>query len=1273
MQLQLFPLQTLNKIRLRQKKQEAEQTQNKANAETDPVKKTELINEANKQNDEAALLTAQSTTANNIAKQLEIDATNRQKEADLNLQYAKALEEAEKTKNKKQAIAKLEELQKQLEEASKQKNNSNTLLENIKADANNKQKELVSAQKKQEKLDSDIKDLTNEINKLDKQIAETKDKDLVDNLKAQKQEQESDLADLKKEQEVNKNKVASLKEEAEAFKSQADFASSIVGGTNTNDVATNNQTPNNSNNKTIASNNSETKNTLQNNETKANEVTNNINTKGTNEVATNNTETNKTNEVNTNTNNEATTNNTSVNENKTDANLNNTGTNEANTNTNNEAAINNTSVNENKTDANLNNTGTNEVNTNITNEQSTNINNLAVNEANESQNEKQKQINNQNKQADSLSAEARKIRKDAKTLTGTEKQNAINKIGELEKQATVIRYTAAKQQIEQDKNTLQSNDKKIEELLKNLENKENAAKVQQLTEEAAIISKASQELMEESEADPSIDSRIGGLSNADDKQKEAIAKQKEALKLLKESVTGIVATNIANQNEVNNNESKTEVTSINVTVNQNNEAQANNNNKEPDNSDNQQGNKTTNANTEQQNETVNNNATTNNVKATNNETQNNEVNNNIVTNESQNKETTSNQAQNTSDNTNTVASNTITPSNKQTNNLSPQQVTEIKNSTQYKQYAILQKEVSRYNTQAAKEQSQAELYNNKATENLKRAEQLKTDAASLPEGVEKQDKLAQAAKLEQGSATLKIKADSMQELASNTKSFAESKKQEADAYTQTLDKTTYDNILAVSTNSVKEKTNQNETNEVTNQINEATTQENNIANNTNKNNSKNETNNETGNNAPNNETVSNTNKGSTDTQKYLGTKGFEVKQGNAYNKTHTIPINEKLPDGLVFRVQIGAFKNPIPANAFKGLTPVGGETTPQGFIRYQAGMFDKYGNANAVKNDLRKLGYKGAFVVAYLNGKRINLAEALVSLQQKGEPVNTDVNATAGITANSNVPVNNEQTNTAEETRPVQSGNINTVNGLLFTVQIGVYANNVSNIRLGNLKPIFREQMTTGNYRYTAGVYNNFDIAKRDQGKVNSRGIAEGKAFVSAYLNGQKIKTTDAIEKAANDKTIQFPPQQPIIFPGETAVQEPTNNTNPTVENNVPQNNTATIQPFSNGVTEGPAPTADNGVKTDDEGITFKVQIGVFRKQVPQDVADKWLKVKTWPVKYTQVNDLYVYTIGSFTEARFAQKLREQVIALGINDAFITVFKDGKKLSPTASQQYLNR
>jgi hypothetical protein len=115
------------------------------------------------------------------------------------------------------------------------------------------------------------------------------------------------------------------------------------------------------------------------------------------------------------------------------------------------------------------------------------------------------------------------------------------------------------------------------------------------------------------------------------------------------------------------------------------------------------------------------------------------------------------------------------------------------------------------------------------------------------------------------------------------------------------------------------------------------------------------------------------------------------------------------------------------------------------------------------------------------------------------------------------------------------------------------------------------------------------------------------------------------------------------------------------------------VKPFNNGVTSGPTPTADNGVKADEAGISYKVQIGAYKNQVPNDVAAKFLNIKTWPVNNVVINGLYIYTIGNFTGVSFAKKLRDEAVSIGITDAYITVYKDGKKLYGNEATQYLSK
>jgi hypothetical protein len=53
--------------------------------------------------------------------------------------------------------------------------------------------------------------------------------------------------------------------------------------------------------------------------------------------------------------------------------------------------------------------------------------------------------------------------------------------------------------------------------------------------------------------------------------------------------------------------------------------------------------------------------------------------------------------------------------------------------------------------------------------------------------------------------------------------------------------------------------------------------------------------------------------------------GFSFMPQSPYSETNPIPINPPLPEGLVFKVQIGAFNSPVKTDAFNGLSPVSAE------------------------------------------------------------------------------------------------------------------------------------------------------------------------------------------------------------------------------------------------------------------------------------------------------------------------------------------------------------
>ncbi len=103
---------------------------------------------------------------------------------------------------------------------------------------------------------------------------------------------------------------------------------------------------------------------------------------------------------------------------------------------------------------------------------------------------------------------------------------------------------------------------------------------------------------------------------------------------------------------------------------------------------------------------------------------------------------------------------------------------------------------------------------------------------------------------------------------------------------------------------------------------------------------------------------------------------FEIK-AEGERRAQPILMNEEMPVGIIYKVQIGAFRNQIPSETFSDMTPVMGEDAGNGLTRYTAGLFLSFDQAFSAKDKVRDRGYRDAFVVAYRNGERIPLGEAM--------------------------------------------------------------------------------------------------------------------------------------------------------------------------------------------------------------------------------------------------------------------------------------------------------
>lgn len=90
----------------------------------------------------------------------------------------------------------------------------------------------------------------------------------------------------------------------------------------------------------------------------------------------------------------------------------------------------------------------------------------------------------------------------------------------------------------------------------------------------------------------------------------------------------------------------------------------------------------------------------------------------------------------------------------------------------------------------------------------------------------------------------------------------------------------------------------------------------------------------------------------------------------------------KMVDGLVFKVQIGAFKNKDLSKYFENHENFGGENDDDGLQKITLGQFRDYWEADTFKKYLREMGVKDAWIVPYQDGVRKEIKDVLESVTE---------------------------------------------------------------------------------------------------------------------------------------------------------------------------------------------------------------------------------------------------------------------------------------------------
>jgi tetratricopeptide (TPR) repeat protein len=104
---------------------------------------------------------------------------------------------------------------------------------------------------------------------------------------------------------------------------------------------------------------------------------------------------------------------------------------------------------------------------------------------------------------------------------------------------------------------------------------------------------------------------------------------------------------------------------------------------------------------------------------------------------------------------------------------------------------------------------------------------------------------------------------------------------------------------------------------------------------------------------------------------------FSIDDSVVYSKLNPIPSDIIIPEGIVYRIQLGVYSKPIDYKLFGGIRPISIEfLQDKKIIKYYVGVFKTYNEADNSLNKVKEFGFKEAFIIAYYNKKKIPVDRA---------------------------------------------------------------------------------------------------------------------------------------------------------------------------------------------------------------------------------------------------------------------------------------------------------
>jgi hypothetical protein len=216
------------------------------------------------------------------------------------------------------------------------------------------------------------------------------------------------------------------------------------------------------------------------------------------------------------------------------------------------------------------------------------------------------------------------------------------------------------------------------------------------------------------------------------------------------------------------------------------------------------------------------------------------------------------------------------------------------------------------------------------------------------------------------------------------------------------------------------------------------------------------------------------------------------------------------------------------------------------------------------------------------------------------------------------------------------------IDGLFYTVQVGVYSKPVTSSSLFDISPLNSDLLSNGLIKYSSGIFDDIKVAEQWKENVKAKGVSD--AFVTAYNNGKRISLDEAerILEGGGDK---------VLANLDSVDELHTDRQGQAVWEMV-----STSELFADEVRDQ---------------VQFKIRMGPYFENIPDKDVKVILDFEN-NVEYSRREDgAIIYTTKGNMSYKEAQQWRATFIENGISNANIIALKGGNEISVKQALDFL--